>query len=179
VIATRDAHRGCGKGATVRVATHGGHRDDHGERGAATRSRFRAPEHFSSTGLLEPGLLANHRSIDRRRDQIIAGALDWAAVGAAVGVVALVARLKPRVTWPVRSFIGTVLSLALAGLQLGLVAANEETLWRTETGGERGASRPSAQPGPPLPIVRRRGGAAGPSGTARNNHDERISQGLQ
>jgi hypothetical protein len=82
---------------------------------------------FGTLGLLAQGPLANSRSIDRRRDRVIAGALDWAAVGAAVGVVALLGRIHGWVAWPLGSFVGTFVYLVGAGLQLGLVAARDET----------------------------------------------------
>ncbi|HUA46959.1 MAG TPA: hypothetical protein VMA77_17130 [Solirubrobacteraceae bacterium] len=77
---------------------------------------------FSALGMLAQGPLANRRSIDSRRDRVIAGALDWAAVGAAVGAVALLGRIHDWAAWPLGSFVGTFVYLAGAGLQLGLVA---------------------------------------------------------
>lgn len=91
---------------------------------------------FGTLGLLAHGPLANRRSIDRRRDRVLAGALDWAAVGAAVGVVALLAGVHGWVAWPLASFIGTVVYLVGAGLQLGLVAARDEAL-ASQLSGER------------------------------------------
>lgn len=116
---------------------------------------------FSALGLLAQGPLANRRSIDRRRDRVIAGALDWAAVGAAVGVVAVLARIHGWVAWPLGSFVGTVIYLAGAGLQLGLVAANGGTL-ANRSSGEGGGPDACVPPGTPAAIVRRWGGLEGP-----------------
>jgi len=109
---------------------------------------------FSTLGLLAQGPLANRRSIDRRRDRVIAGALDWAAVGAAVGIVALLANVHGWVAWPLGSFVGTLVYLAGAGLQLGLVAANQRTL-TNRSSGEGGGSDACAPAESPAAIVRR------------------------
>jgi len=95
---------------------------------------------FSTLGLLAQGPLANRRSIDRGRDRVIAGALDWAAVGAAVGVVALLGRIHGWVAWPLGSFVGTFVYLVGAGLQLGLVAARDETLANRSSREPRGSN---------------------------------------
>jgi hypothetical protein len=110
---------------------------------------------FSTLGLLAQGPLANRRSIDRRRDRVIAGALDWAAVGAAVGIVALLANVHGWVAWPLGSFVGTLVYLAGAGLQLGLVAANQGPV-RNRSSGEGGGSDARAPAESPAAIVRPR-----------------------
>jgi hypothetical protein len=56
----------------------------------------------------------------------MAGALHWAAVGAAVGAVALLAELHEWFVWPLGSAAATVIYLVGAGLQLGLVAHGEQ-----------------------------------------------------
>ncbi len=85
---------------------------------------------FTALGLLAQGPLANRRSIGGRRNRIIAGALDWIAVGAAVGAVALLAKTPGWVAWPLGSFAATFIYLVGAGLQLALVVAGDETLAR-------------------------------------------------
>jgi hypothetical protein len=116
---------------------------------------------FSVLGLLAQGPLANRRSIDRRRDRVIAGALDWAAVGAAVGVVALLAKVHGWLAWPLGSFVGTLVYLAGAGLQLGVVAANQGIL-ADHLSGEGGRSDSSAAAGSPGAIIRGRDALDGP-----------------
>ena len=116
---------------------------------------------FGTLGLLAHGPLANRRSIDRRRDRVLAGALDWAAVGAAVGVVALLAGVHGWVAWPLASFIGTVVYLVGAGLQLGLVAARDEAL-ASQLSGERCQANTGVPSGAPAKAIHRRRGLDGP-----------------
>jgi hypothetical protein len=81
---------------------------------------------FAALGLLAQGPLAIPKSIDKRRERIIAGALDLLAVGAAVGAVALLAQIGGWIAWPLGSFAATVTYLVGAGLQLALAAGSDE-----------------------------------------------------
>jgi hypothetical protein len=81
---------------------------------------------FAILGVVAHGAIAPRSSIDRGRDRVIAGALDWAAVGAAVGTAALLAELHGWFAWPLGSAAATIVYLVGAGLQLGLVAHGDE-----------------------------------------------------
>ena len=80
---------------------------------------------FSVLGLIAQGPLGGARSIERREKRILAGMLDWAAVGAAVGVVALLAPIHGWVAWPLASFSATLVFLFVAGVQLAVIAATD------------------------------------------------------
>ena len=80
---------------------------------------------FTALGVLAPVPPRSHMTIDEPRRRVLAGALDWASVGVAVGVVALIALLSGPIVWPLGSLAATVMYLAATGLQLGLVAAED------------------------------------------------------
>lgn len=80
---------------------------------------------FTALGVLAPVPPRSHMTIDEPRRRVLAGALDWASVGVAVGVMALIALLSGPIVWPLGSLAATVMYLAATGLQLGLVAAED------------------------------------------------------
>ena len=75
---------------------------------------------FGLLGLLATGPLSNTRPIERRRSRIVAGMLDWAAVGVSLGAVALLAEIHGAVAWPLGSFAATLIFLLIAGVQLAM-----------------------------------------------------------
>jgi hypothetical protein len=74
---------------------------------------------FAVLGLVAQGAIGPRSSIDRRRDRVIDCALDLAAVGAAVGAVALLAEIHDWFVWPLGSAAATIV---VGIVQLGLVA---------------------------------------------------------
>jgi hypothetical protein len=56
-------------------------------------------------------------------DRAIAGALNWFAIGCAVGSVALLATIRSWVAWPASSFAATLLYMSIASAQLWAVTA--------------------------------------------------------
>jgi hypothetical protein len=77
---------------------------------------------FGFVGLLAQGPLSTAGAIDRRHDRVLAGMLDWAAVGAAVGSVALLAQIHSGVAWPLGAFSATVIFLVVSAIQLAVSA---------------------------------------------------------
>jgi hypothetical protein len=55
--------------------------------------------------------------------RVLAGALHWFSVGAAIGAVALIAQIPSWVAWPAGSFAATTLFLVCSSLQLAFVAS--------------------------------------------------------
>jgi len=81
---------------------------------------------FAALGLVAHGPLSDASSIDRKQDRILAGMLDWAAVGAAVGSAALLAQIHAWVAWPLCSSAATLVFLLGAGLQLAVIAVRRQ-----------------------------------------------------
>jgi hypothetical protein len=77
---------------------------------------------FGLLALLSRGVLTATESLDHAPDRMLAGAMHWLAAGAAVGCVALVARLHGWEAWPLGSFAATSVYILGASLQLALVA---------------------------------------------------------
>jgi hypothetical protein len=88
---------------------------------------------FSLMALLARGALARMESVDDAADRVWAGALNWFAVGAAVGAVALLAEIHGREAWPLGSFAATALYILAASLQLTVVATRRKQPSRAET----------------------------------------------
>ncbi len=72
--------------------------------------------------------LARGAPLDDPGDRVAAGTLHWLAVLAAIGAVALVARLPGWLAWPLGSLIATTTYLLAAGLQLAIVTARHARL---------------------------------------------------
>ena len=89
---------------------------------------------FNILGLVAEELLPGTKPIERRQARVLAGILDWIAVGAAVGAVAVLAELHGWVSWLLGPLVATVVYLLIAALQLAAVS-------------DRGALRSMATPG--------------------------------
>lgn len=75
---------------------------------------------FGVLGVLASGPLSDVRPIERGSDRVVAGMLDWVAVGASLGAVALLAQIHGGVAWPLGSFAATLIFLVAAGVQLAV-----------------------------------------------------------
>jgi hypothetical protein len=81
---------------------------------------------FGLLVLLSRGVLTTTESLDHAADRALAGAMHWLAAGAAVGCVALVARLHGWEAWPLGSFAATSIYILGASIELALVAHRRE-----------------------------------------------------
>jgi len=77
---------------------------------------------FDLLGALAHGVLARTDSLQGREARVLAATLDWIAVGAAAGAVALLAQISSWVPWLVGPLVATVVYVIAAALQLALVA---------------------------------------------------------
>jgi hypothetical protein len=77
---------------------------------------------FALLGLLARDVSRDHEQLGDAPDRVLAGVLNWFAVGVAIGVAALLAEIHGWAAWPLAAFAATVLYLLGASLQLALVA---------------------------------------------------------
>lgn len=89
---------------------------------------------FTVLGLLGRGVMATAEPINHSEARVLAGVLDWIAVGTGVGAAALIAEIHGWLAWPLVSFAATCIYLTGAGVQLALVAIRRE--------GKHGSDRP-------------------------------------
>lgn len=80
---------------------------------------------FDVLGALARGALARKESLQSRQDRVLAAALDWVAVGAAAGAVALLAEIPGWVPWLIAPLVATIVYVLAAALQLALVAHSD------------------------------------------------------
>jgi hypothetical protein len=81
---------------------------------------------YGVVSLIARGPVLRMESHEGARDRVVGGALNWFAVGGAVGSVALVAKLPVWIAWPLGSFAATSIYILVASLQLALVARRRE-----------------------------------------------------
>lgn len=81
---------------------------------------------FNLLGLWVEEGIKRTMPIERRGDRLLAGVLDWVAVGAVVGAVSLLAEIHGWVPWLVAPLLATVLYLLLASLQLAALAIRHD-----------------------------------------------------
>lgn len=77
---------------------------------------------FNLLGLLVRPTIGSTLRIVRPCDRLLAGLLDWIAVGIAVGTVSLLAEIHGWLPWLLAPFVATALYLLLASIQLGAIA---------------------------------------------------------
>ena len=90
--------------------------------------------------LLARRALADVELIDHPPDRVIAGAMNWFAVGAAVGAAALIASFDASVAWMLAAFATTTVYMLSASAQLVIVSVvtrrrSERTATRSARGG--------------------------------------------
>jgi hypothetical protein len=91
---------------------------------------------FSVVGLSARPVLQGSGPIDSPFQRVVAGALNWFSVGAAVGAVALIAEIASWAAWPLGSLAATVVFLLCSSAQLALVAG-----WASQTSAPRRSDR--------------------------------------
>ena len=101
----------------------------HGLPGVAETLAFAAGalSGFGVMGLLARSALTGTDSLGDAADRVVAGSLHWLAVGAAVGVAALLAEIHGWEVWPLSSLAATVIYLLVASIQLAVVATRRES----------------------------------------------------
>jgi hypothetical protein len=78
---------------------------------------------FGLMGALARGALTRMECLDHPGDRVLAGSMNWFAVGAAVGAVALIAELDSVAAWPLGAFAATTIYLLCASAQLAFTSA--------------------------------------------------------
>lgn len=81
---------------------------------------------FNVLGLIVEETLGQTMSIENRRDRLLAGGLDWLALGVVVGAVSLLSEIPSWVPWLVGPLAATLLYLLIASLQLTALAIHRE-----------------------------------------------------
>lgn len=76
---------------------------------------------FALVGITARPALQLSRPIEVAPDRVLAGALNWFSVGAATGVVALIAQIPSWVAWPTCSLAATALFMLCSSVQLAFV----------------------------------------------------------
>ncbi len=79
---------------------------------------------FNLLGALVIGVIGHAKPIERRQDRVVAGLLDWVALGAVVGAVYAISRIRGWAPWLLGPLTATVLYLLIASLQLAVLAAH-------------------------------------------------------
>ena len=82
---------------------------------------------FNVLGVLAIGLIGHARPIERRQDRILAGVLDWIALGAVVATVSVISGIHGWPPWLLGPFTATVLYLLIASLQLAVLGVHRTT----------------------------------------------------
>jgi hypothetical protein len=77
---------------------------------------------FNLLGLSAEETITKTMPIERRGERLLAGVLDWIAVGAAVGAASLLAEIQSWVPWLLAPLVATVLYLVVASLQLAALS---------------------------------------------------------
>ena len=78
---------------------------------------------FNLVAVLALAVTRNVQPIDSRRDRVLAGLLDWIAVGAVVGAVSAISAIHGWVPWLLGPLTATILYLVVSSLQLAALAA--------------------------------------------------------
>jgi hypothetical protein len=81
---------------------------------------------FNALGVLAVAATGNLQPIDSRRDRVLAGLLNWVAVGTGVAAVSAISAIRGWIPWLLGPLAATVLYLVTASLQLALLAARRD-----------------------------------------------------
>jgi peptidoglycan/LPS O-acetylase OafA/YrhL len=80
---------------------------------------------FTLLGVLAIGLISHARPIERRTDRVLAGVLDWIALGAVIGAVYLISSIHGWAPWLLGPLTATIIYLLIASLQLAVLASHQ------------------------------------------------------
>src|SRR5690606_5818631 len=78
---------------------------------------------FAVMGMLAKGALQRNELFDHAPHRVLAGALHWLAISAAVGAVALLAQIQGPAAWPLGSLAATSIYILAASVQLAVVTS--------------------------------------------------------
>ena len=81
---------------------------------------------FNLLGLFAIGVSRHATPIDRRQDRVLAGVLDWVALGAVIATVYAISQVRGWTPWVLGPFAATVLYLLIASLQLALLTIHPD-----------------------------------------------------
>jgi hypothetical protein len=81
---------------------------------------------FNLLGLFAIGVFRRATPIDRRQDRVLAGVLDWVALGAVIAAVYGISQIHGWTPWLLGPFTATILYLLIASLQLALLTIRRE-----------------------------------------------------
>ncbi|HTU86513.1 MAG TPA: hypothetical protein VMF57_13115 [Solirubrobacteraceae bacterium] len=73
---------------------------------------------FNLLGAIAVGDIRHTRSVERRQDRVLAGVLDWVALGAVLAVVFAISRIHGSAPWILGPLAATIVYLLVASLQL-------------------------------------------------------------
>jgi hypothetical protein len=69
-------------------------------------------------------VIGHAQPIERRQARVLAGRLDWVALGVVVGAVYTISAIHGWVAWLLGPFAATILYLVIASLQLAVLAGH-------------------------------------------------------
>jgi hypothetical protein len=81
---------------------------------------------FNLLGVLSIGVMGHVEPIESRQDRVLAGVLDWVALGAVVGAVSAISGIHGWAPWLLGPLTATVLYLLVASLQLAGLAIHRK-----------------------------------------------------
>ncbi|HUA45779.1 MAG TPA: hypothetical protein VMA77_11155 [Solirubrobacteraceae bacterium] len=79
---------------------------------------------FNLLGVIAIGAIGRARPIERRQDRVLAGVLDWVALGAVVAAVFAISRMHGWAPWLLGPVTATILYLLIATLQLAALTVD-------------------------------------------------------
>jgi hypothetical protein len=81
---------------------------------------------FNLLGVLSIGVIGHVRPIECLKDRVLAGVLDWVALGAVIGAVSAISGIHGWAPWLLGPLTATVLYLLIASLQLAVLAIHRK-----------------------------------------------------
>jgi hypothetical protein len=79
---------------------------------------------FNLLGALAISVIGHAQPVECRKARVLAGLLDWVALGVVVGAVYTISAIHGWVAWLLGPFAATILYLVIASLQLAVLAGH-------------------------------------------------------